>query len=476
MSLSAVALFVAVQGESFVLSSRDYRILGVLPVARGSVSMAKLASLMVIVGLLHLALNTLPGLILPMVSPLGYLRPALALQLTLLVQTVFVCAAIVAGQGLLGRLAPRAHVRRLSSLLQFAIVLVAVGLFVGEGVLSRLAYSVRDSAHLVNLLVPAVWFHALHLRLAGIESASLTAQAAQALGATAIALAVAVPCCLAGYRDDGGPVADLGQPWLRLPRLTRWLPRRRPVVEAVAFFTRRTVSVSPAVALIARGWFALGLALVLSGLGGLLLRHYGRDAPTIPSAPLYAPAIVLPFFALVGLRLAAAFPSSLEANWIFRLTETPRSLDYAEGTRAAAMRVAVWPVLAGLSVPYLGLWGPWRAIAHLVFAWALAGVTCEWLFLGFSKVPFTCSYRPDRARLRLTWPRHAAVFFVYCAALPALASWLLERPHYYAAALVLLLVAREASKRVGRRLLARDGRLVFDDKAPASLTTLELEA
>jgi hypothetical protein len=36
--------------------------------------------------------------------------------------------------------------------------------------------------------------------------------------------------------------------------------------------------------------------------------------------------------------------------------------------------------------------------------------------------------------------------------------------------------AREASKRVGRRLLAREGRLVFDDKAPALLTTLELKA
>jgi hypothetical protein len=482
VSLSAAAVLVAVQWRAFVLSGRDYRILGVLPLERRVVTAAKLASVAVIVLLLHAGLNALPGLILPVASPLGYLRPALALQATLLIQTTFVCAAVVAAQGLLGLALPRAIVPRASSLLQFAILLGAAWLCVFQASLSRFAYSVRDSVfHPLNALLPVVWFRSLYVRLAGVASPQIDAQALQALVATALALAVALPCCLAGYRDsDGEAVARRRWRWpaaVRLPStLRRWLPSRRSPAQGVASFVRRAAVASPGVALIARAWLALGVAITLGGLGALVLRHYGRDAPLLPSAPLHAPAIVLPFFALVGLRLAAAFPATLEANWIFRLTETPRSADYAEGVRAAAMRTAVWPVLGALGLPYAVLWGPWPALALLALAWAVGRLTVEWLFLGFAKVPFTCTYQPGKANLRVTWPKYAAIFLVYCAWLPALASWLLTRPLAYGIALLLLLGARKALVRAGERSLARSGRLLFDDRAPAFVTGLDLQA
>jgi hypothetical protein len=479
ISLAAVAVLVAVQWPCFVLGGRDHGILGVLPLERRTVTTAKLASVAMIVVLLHVGLNALPGLILPAASPLGYLRPALALQVALLMQTTFVCAVIVASQGLLALAVPRPLRPRASALLQFATLLAAAWLLVFQQSLSRLAYAVRDSDHALNALLPVVWFRALYMRLAGVDSASLDAQALQALCATVIALAAALPCCVAGYRD-GGEVVPAGRrrwrPALRLPGALRRLgPHRSPVAEAVALFARRAVAASPRVALIARGWFALGIALTLSGLGALLLRHFGRDAPVLPRAPLYAPAIVLPFFALVGLRLAAAFPASLEANWIFRLTERPGSPDYASGVRAAAMRIAVWPVLAALSVPYALLWGPWKALAYLVLALAVARVTLEWLFFAFPKVPFTCSYLPGKANLRLTWPVPAAILLVYCAVLPPLAERLLTRPVSFTAALLALVAARVALARVGRHAQARRGRLLFDEQGYPPFTRLELE-
>ena len=109
---------------------------------------------------------------------------------------------------------------------------------------------------------------------------------------------------------------------------------------------------SPSASLIARGFFVVGVALTLSGLGGLALRDLGYSAPVIPAEPLHAPAFVLPFFALVGLRLSAAYPASIEANWIFRLTETAGSTDYAAGVRWAALRTVVAPLLVLLAMPY----------------------------------------------------------------------------------------------------------------------------
>lgn len=478
VSLAAITVLVAVQWESLVLGRRDYRILGVLPLARRTVTVAKLASLAAIVLLLHAAVNTLPGIILPIASPLGYLRPLLALQLGLLLQTVFVCAAVVALQGLMGLALPKRLLARGSSLLQFVILLCAVFFFLWSAPLSRFAYSVRDSIHPLNTLLPVVWFRAFYLRLAGVESPELTWQALQAVLATFAAAAIAVPCCLIGYRDDGAPEKDSRTllAWPRLRRLRYRLPQPRPVVAGVASFVERALAGNSTVTLIARGWFAVGIALTLGGVGALALRELGRDAPRVPTSPLHAPAILLPFFALVGVRLSAVFPASLEANWIFRMTETPGSVDYAAGVRKAAMRIAVWPLLGVLAAGYTILWGPWRALALVVLAGAIARVTAGWLFLGFAKVPFTCTYQPGKANLRASWPMYAAIFLVYCAVLPALTERLLGSPRAYAVALLLLLAAREALVRLDRRTVARGGSLCFEDCAPATVTALDLES
>jgi hypothetical protein len=112
VSLVAVAALVAIQWRSFVLGGRDYRILGLLPVPRRTVISAKLRSVVAVVLVLHVAINTLPGLWLPVASPFGYVRAAFALQAALLLQTVFACAAIVALQGFVVLALPAGAARR----------------------------------------------------------------------------------------------------------------------------------------------------------------------------------------------------------------------------------------------------------------------------------------------------------------------------------------------------------------------------
>jgi hypothetical protein len=327
----------------------------------------------------------------------------------------------------------------------------------------------------VNWIVPVVWFRALYVELLGVDSAPLAAQARLALAATAVAVAAAVPCSLLGYRDASGEGERHGG-GLAAFRLGAILDggRTRPIARSVSFFVEAALWRSASAGLIARGFFVLGVALTLSGLIGLALRDIGYSAPVLPAQPLHAPAIVLPFFALVGLRLAAVYPAALEANWIFRVSEVPGSADYAAGVRRAARRVVVLPLLGLLSVPYAVLWGPVAAAAHLILALAVALVTIEWLFLGFSKVPFTCSYQPGKANLRVTWPRYAAVFVVYCGLLPSLAARVAAHPVAYAPSLGLLLLAWRGLARLRERQ-ALAGRLVFDDAAASPLTVLDLE-
>jgi hypothetical protein len=474
VSLVAVAALVAIQWRSFVLGGRDYRILGVLPVRRRTVMSARLQSVVAVVILLHVAINTLPGLWLPAASPFGYFRAAFALQAALLMQTVFACAAIVALQGVVSLALPAGVARRVSLGLQAAILLVVALLFVAEGSISRLAFAMRDSAHPVNWIVPVVWFRALYVELLGVDSVHLAAQARLAVVATVAAVAAAVPCSLLGFRDAGGEGSRYGGGLAS--RLGALLEGRsgRPVARAVSSFVGAALLRSPSAGFIARGLFVVGVALTVSGFAGVALRDLGYDAPVLPAQPLYAPAFVLPFFALVGLRLAAAYPASLGANWVFRLTEAEGSADYAAGIRSACLRSVVLPLLVLLAIPYGVYWGPVAAAAHLVLALAVALVTIEWLFLGFGKIPFTCTYQPGKANLRVTWPKHAAVFLVYCGVVPRLAAWVEAHPAAWAVSVGLLLVAWRWLCRTRERQ-AREGRLVFDDRADPPFMVLGLE-
>ncbi len=477
ISFVTVAALAAIQWRSLVLDGRDYRILGLLPVPRRTVMSARLRSLVVVVLLLHVAINTLPGLWLAVASPFGYFRAAFSLQVALLLQTVFACAAIVALQGFVSLALPAGAAPRASLALQTAMLLAVALLFVAEGSISRLAFAMRDTSHPVNWIVPVVWFRALYVELLGVDSPLLAREATLALLATAAAVAAAIPCSLLGFRDAGwrNEGRRHGARLAALP-LGAWLegPGGRPVARAVSSFVGKALLRSPSAGLIARGLFVVGVALTVSGFAGVALRHVGYDAPVLPARPLHAPVFVLPFFALVGLRLSAVYPADLGANWIFRVTEAPGSMDYAAGIRSAALRTVVLPLLLLLAIPYAFYWPPLTAAAHLLLGLAVALVTVEWLFLGFPKIPFTCTYQPGKANLRVTWPKHAAVFALYCGLVPSVAARVETRPLAWAASMALLLAAWRWLARLRDRQ-ARQRRLVFDDDASPPVTVLGLE-
>jgi hypothetical protein len=115
-----------------------------------------------------------------------------------------------------------------------------------------------------------------------------------------------------------------------------------------------------------------------------------------------------------------------------------------------------------------------QAGALLGLALAVALVTSEWMFLGFPKVPFTCTYQPGKANLRVTWPKYFAIFVFYCGLLPSLAVRLLASPPAWAVSVGLLVVAWRLLLRVRDRQ-ARAVALVFDDVAHPHFTILSFE-
>ena len=477
LSMMATAVLAAVQWKSFVLDTRDYRILGPLPLRRSTVLVAKLASLSLVLLVLHAAVNAFSGLLLPLASPAGYWRTLPALQLTLLLQTVFTCASVLALQALATALLPPALAQRLSTLVQAGVLLAVAVLVVSADTLSERALALRDTPHALHAsLVPIAWFMGLYKRLLGFDSARSAADARLALEATAAAVAVAAAGCLGGYRDGEG----------RAPGSTRLLQRwgaaldsafafrhpARPRARGISAFVGKASRRSPAVALIRRGWLVLGIAVVLAELGGASLRGHLQAA--IPVAATVAPVVVLPFFGLVGLRLAAAYPANLEANWLFRVTETGGRRDPATAVQAVALRGIVLPLLAAAFVPQAALWGAAVAAPVALLGLAIALVSAEWLFFGFGKIPFTCSYLPGKANLRASWPLAAAVGFIYCIVLPqVVVPWLGEGRAWLT--LLALLTLLWACLLALSRASGRREPLVFDERALPRVTQLRLD-
>ena len=476
ISMVATGALVAMQWRSLVLGTRDCRVLGVLPVTHRQVLRAKLVSVLLILLGLHLAVNLLGGFVLPLASPLGYLRTAAAMQAALLAETVFVCSAIVALQSLVALVVPSLLAERAGAAVQTALFLGLAVLLAGQDVLADLSRQVRDTPHSLHLLVPVAWFMGLYKHLLGAQGSQVAADARHALVATLGALAAALPCVLLGYRDAESST----------PRLVRAAASTAAVLDgafgfrhpseppsrAISAFLGKVLARSATSALIARSWIVVGTGVMLATFGGAVVRHEIRlDVPTVATV---APAFILPLFALVGLRASASYPAILEANWIFRLTEARGSHHSVRAIRATATRRIVLPLLALVFACDSVLWGPGLALAHTAWALAVALITIEWLFFGFTKIPFTCSYLPGKAGLRARWPHALVVAAFYCGALPAMATLALRRPTLWVVGLLAFTLVYVVLSHLHTLDQGLDAPLVFDDRPVPLITELRL--
>jgi hypothetical protein len=123
-----------------------------------------------------------------------------------------------------------------------------------------------------------------------------------------------------------------------------------------------------------------------------------------------------------GMRVAMLLPSEPQARWLFQLLEPARPAQVATATASAIRLMAVAPLTmafgaaaAATTTVALGL-----AVAAVTF---IAGsVLAELLVLGRQSVPFACTYRPGRLKLRALWPVYGLVWIAIAVVLPHAAS------------------------------------------------------
>ena len=476
-----IAAAVTLVGHSLFPDQRDFRILMAEPLSRLTIFTAKLAALLLFVGLFvagtHLALLPLAALTMVGAAKTGsILAAAMAFGLSSLSASLFAALAVVAVHGLLVLFAPRARLLASSGAVRGVLVGVLV---LSVPLLARLpatAQAFESDAWWLPWAPPA-WFIGLERWLLG--DGRHAALAAEAAIATVLALIVSLAAYLLLYhrfdrvmlqpafsRSEGG--------WSR--SLDLWVGRA-PVGHAI----RRFVSVTLRRSVLHQG-LIVGL---LAGAGGFVLNSlmsvngWNQPLDTRGRSPfiltlLWAPVTMM-FLAIPAIRLALSVPLDLRSNWIFRMTE-----DVAGRAEVAAANVRIVLTL-GVAVPlaliapvqWWGLGPPAAAIIALeaLFGWLVV----EWMMVDWGRIPFTCSYIPGKGFVPHMVAKGFGSYLVFTTLATVILRVSLGRPRV--AAVVALIVGVAAGTLSLRRTRnAPLTPLMFDDELPTDVNPLRLNA
>jgi hypothetical protein len=198
---------------------------------------------------------------------------------------------------------------------------------------------------------------------------------------------------------------------------------KNPVQRAVFYFFSKTLrrSMYHKMQLIAYGAVAIAVLLIVMTSETLNVGEMIRLQKTLLAAPL-----VLSFFLITGLRNIIDIPVSIEANWIFKFTESQPKRHYFAGLRKAVVLLILVPFFTLMTFLYAWIWD-WRTLLiHETFGFLTALLLLEGMFIRYRKIPFACSFLPGKANVHFFWILYILGFMIYITVLTSLEAYLIS--------------------------------------------------
>jgi hypothetical protein len=490
VSLAMVILGVVtvLKWEALFPDRRDFSVLGVLPLRHGTIFKAKLASLLVFLGVFAATLNSVPALTFSVFTLVGRKVGFSYVALSVLGHATGVFAAsfftfflFVALEGMLINIFSYRAFLRLSPYIQVSSIVSLLSVFFLSPRLGDLIETFRKANSPIANWVPPFWFVGLCELTRGNPDPVLRAWGWRALEALGLVVSVALVTYGISYTRHVRRVLEAGDNLaiactrpsaLLTPLLDRWV-LRHPLEQASFHFVAHTVTRSNRQRLFLAGYVGVGFALVFQGLLTTFARLKRLDPTTdvLLSIPL-----ILSFFTLSGMRFIFSIPSDLPANWVFQITENANRHACLAGVRKSMFALVVVPLFASLLPFYILLWDLQRALLHTLFGVTLSWILVEVLLLNFHKIPFTCTYLPGKANITMFGFLYFLAFTTYAYSMAALESWLLVSPVRmvvfvaFAAPVLWRLIAFR------KQLLDEGTGFVFEDKPEPAVQTLDLSS
>ncbi len=462
-SMVVVGFIAALQWDSLFPDRRDYLVFGPLPIDEKTILVSKASSLCLFLVLFSVCVNAFPAILYPLFAGTGILqafRFTLSHALSVLAGNVFIFFACIAIQGfLLNIIGPRFFTTA-SRFIQLTLLVSLLTLFF---LMPAVSYEDLRQRPALMAVFPPGWFLGLYQTLLTGPSPEFSPLAVRALLALGLAVTGFLISYFLAYRRHVRGTLDARSCRPARTRklksfLTGFLQRlllRNAAERAVFSFVTNTVKRSQIHRAYFLGYFGVGLAFVIMGIATVIIRYGTAGAyqcrPELLSLPL-----VLGFFALLGLRVAFSIPVQLQANWIFKITEGTNQEDFLSGVRKAMFVLGVAPLLIVSTPVYAMLWGWPMTALHQAFCAVLSLLLIELLICRLDKIPFTCTYLPGSANLKLWWPAYLFGFTNYAFTMTELEVKLLRNPihfvPFFIVAVALLLAIAAYRARLIRKL------------------------
>jgi hypothetical protein len=448
---------------------------------------AKIVALLAFLAVFSLAINAFSPILFPaVVTARGSIASVLVFArchvISVLAANAFVFFLCVALQGLLMNLLGHRMLLRVSPYIQFALVSALILMFLLSGrLVSELHLHQPNSAAVY--LFPPLWFLGLYQTQLGWTNPVFRELAASARLAVGWTTAAALGAYLLSYQRHVRRSLESGDALSAEPSaagrimgrvLDRWVVRDS-LQQASFYFIWKTLTRSRRHKLFFAAYVAVGCALVFEGLAVLVARG-GNSWMYRPIPELLPTPLILSFFILCGMRHVFAVPAELRANWVFRVSDRGEARRCLAGVKKAMMVFGVLPLFALLLPLHVLLWG-WRpALLHILFGTVVSWLLVEVLLASFEKLPFTCSYLPGKANLKVSWPIYLFGFTTYLSTMVTLEYWMLQRPARFVWLAAVVIVVTGALAIYRWRVIGREVTLVFDEQPEPLVRTLDLWA
>lgn len=484
-TIAVAAIFAVLAWNSVFPDKRDSFVLGLLPVRTRTFLLAKLAAVLTALGIGVAAINVFTGTIFPFVLA-GNLTQGFgffaAWWLTLFVAGSFAFFSALVLQGLASQLLAWRVFLRLSSLLQFAVLFAALGLFFLTPPFDSIAQAAATRAKSLAPFLPSFWFTGLFHLLRGDRASLFVPLAARA----ALGLAVVIPLAMAFYglayfrnmrrtvEAPDVPPASHSRTFTRIVDSIATAFKASPLDRALLLFTARTIVRSRPHRLLLAVLGGVGLAVSFafsrSFLEGMLNERWNE-----PNALTMNAGALMLFCAIVGMRAMFVLPVALPENWIFQITAVRRPALYFAGVRKTLLVLAAIPVWLVSAIFYFTIWPVVPALEHTAVLF-LAGILLLDLSLyQFRKIPFACSYLPPEPAQRMKAGMYCALFVAFSSTVMEIELWAMSKPARFAVFLSILLAAAVwARRRTAEFARSARNSILFEDLPSSDVLTLDL--
>lgn len=334
----------------------------------------------------------------------------------------------------------------------------------------------KENHSILLYVFPPMWFTGLFESMIGSHDSQFSTLSSIAILSLVLVTIGFFLSAVASYRKYCRHMEIKKNVNIRLIRIKYFLQHyfdvvflRNSVQRAVFYFFGKTIrnSMVHKMRLATFAAVGAGLGLILIATNIRSFDNFYELNTTLLSIPT-----VLTFFLLVGIRNVVNIPSSLEANWVFRLTEENDLNNYSVGLRKGIVFNILFPLFVLVFLFYSFSWG-WRiGILHSLYGLVVAVLLMEVLFLKYHKIPFACSYLPGKAKAHYLWLLYLVSFISYIFLISSLELALLKSPYSFVFFLGISLFLFLALRVYQKQVLYKKMVLIYADEPEPVMVTL----